>query len=141
MNENSGKFQTVPTQITEAMHRAAVLTVGKCTGNHDFPPMVYAAMLKVAPQMPDPLPAWKAIIQKLKNEDSLDAHDCPERKAGWAAALKAVEEALEKVESENTLQAVGSIVFQPRRKAPQVEWLSNTPIIEGTTLFTLVPNT
>lgn len=43
-------WQTVPTEITEEMHTAAVRTAVRCTGNDDFPPRVYRAMLAAAPK-------------------------------------------------------------------------------------------
>jgi hypothetical protein len=43
-------WKLVPVVPTEAMHVAAVRTAVHCTGNDDFPPRVYAAMLAAAPQ-------------------------------------------------------------------------------------------
>lgn len=40
----------VPINITEEMHVAAVKTIRHCTGNDDFPPRVYSAMLSAAPK-------------------------------------------------------------------------------------------
>lgn len=45
-------WKMVPVEPNEAMHRAAVRTVVHCTGNDDFPPAVYRAMLAAAPQPP-----------------------------------------------------------------------------------------
>lgn len=45
-------WKLVPVEPNEAMHRAAVRTVVHCTGNDDFPPAVYRAMLAAAPQPP-----------------------------------------------------------------------------------------
>jgi hypothetical protein len=42
-------WKWVPVVPTEEMHVAAVRTIIRCTGNDDFPPRVYAAMLAVAP--------------------------------------------------------------------------------------------
>lgn len=39
----------VPVEPTEAMHAAAVRTIVRCTGNADFPPRVWRAMLAAAP--------------------------------------------------------------------------------------------
>ena len=44
-------YKLVPIEITEAMHIAAVKTIIKCTGNDDFPPRVYKAMLNAAPSI------------------------------------------------------------------------------------------
>lgn len=43
------KFVLVPVKITEDMHAAAVRTIVRCTGNDDFPPSVWSAMLAAAP--------------------------------------------------------------------------------------------
>lgn len=43
----------VPREPTEAMHVAAVRTIVRCTGNADFPPRVYRAMLAAAPAFDD----------------------------------------------------------------------------------------
>lgn len=40
----------VPVTPTEEMHAAAVRTLARCTGNDDFPPRVWRAMLAAAPQ-------------------------------------------------------------------------------------------
>jgi hypothetical protein len=42
-------WQLVPKVPTEAMHAAAVRTIVLCSGNDDFPPRVYRAMLAAAP--------------------------------------------------------------------------------------------
>ena len=42
-------WKLVPTTLTEEMHVAAVRTILRCTGNDDFPPRVYRAMLAAAP--------------------------------------------------------------------------------------------
>jgi len=42
-------MKLVPVAITEEMHQAAVKTIVRCTGNDDFPPRVWAAMLASAP--------------------------------------------------------------------------------------------
>lgn len=39
----------VPVALTEAMHQAGVRTIVRCTGNDDWPPRVWAAMLAAAP--------------------------------------------------------------------------------------------
>lgn len=51
MNTNNG-WKLVPVVPTEEMHVAAVRTIRNCTGNDDFPPRVYAAMLAAAPAAP-----------------------------------------------------------------------------------------
>lgn len=51
------EWQTVPTEITEEMHAAAVRTAARCSGNDDFPPRVYRAMLAAAPTPPAAMPA------------------------------------------------------------------------------------
>lgn len=43
-------WKLVPVEITEPMHVAAVKTIIRCTGNDDFPPRVYRAMLAAAPE-------------------------------------------------------------------------------------------
>jgi hypothetical protein len=43
----------VPVEPTEAMHVAAVHTIVRCKGNHDFPPRVWRAMLAAAPSPQD----------------------------------------------------------------------------------------
>lgn len=45
-------WKLAPIQPTENMHVAAVRTIRNCTGNDDFPPRVYAAMLAAAPTPP-----------------------------------------------------------------------------------------
>lgn len=45
-------WKLVPIEPTEAMHQAAVRAIMHCTGNDDFPPAVYRAMLAAAPQPP-----------------------------------------------------------------------------------------
>jgi hypothetical protein len=42
-------WKLVPVELTEEMHVAAVRTIVRCTGNDDFPPRVYRAMLAAAP--------------------------------------------------------------------------------------------
>ena len=44
------EWRLVPATPTEEMHVAAVKTIVHCTGNADFPPRVWAAMLAVAPR-------------------------------------------------------------------------------------------
>lgn len=51
------EWQMVPTEITEEMHAAAVRTAARCSGNDDFPPRVYRAMLAAAPTPPAVMPA------------------------------------------------------------------------------------
>lgn len=41
-------YAVVPVEPTEAMHSAAVKTIQRCTGNADFPPAVWRAMLASA---------------------------------------------------------------------------------------------
>lgn len=41
-------YALVPLEPTEAMHAAAVRTIVRCTGNDDFPPRVWRAMLAAA---------------------------------------------------------------------------------------------
>jgi hypothetical protein len=43
-------MRLVPIEPTEAMHQAAVRTIVRCTGNADFPPRVWRAMLTAAPE-------------------------------------------------------------------------------------------
>lgn len=53
----------VPMEITEEMHAAAVRTIVRCTGNSDFPPRVWRAMLAAAPEVAAPAEQythWKA---------------------------------------------------------------------------------
>lgn len=45
-------YALVPVEITEQMHVAAVRTIIRCTGNADFPPRVWRAMLAAAPLPP-----------------------------------------------------------------------------------------
>lgn len=40
----------VPKELTEEMHEAAVRTAVRCSGNDDFPPRVWRAMIAAAPQ-------------------------------------------------------------------------------------------
>lgn len=49
------RWQLVPVELTEEMHVAAVRTIIRCTGNDDFPPRVWRAMLAAAPKAP-PMP-------------------------------------------------------------------------------------
>lgn len=44
-------FVLVPVVPTEAMHVAAVKAIQRCTGNDDFPPRVYRAMIEAAPKV------------------------------------------------------------------------------------------
>lgn len=53
-------WKLVPKEPTEAMHVAAVHTIVRCTGNDDFPPRVYRAMLAAAPE-PPPQMTWQPI--------------------------------------------------------------------------------
>lgn len=48
---DQGGWQFVPKEPTEAMHQAAVRTIVRCSGNADFPPRVYRAMLAAAPTL------------------------------------------------------------------------------------------
>lgn len=43
-------WRLVPEALTEEMHAAAVRTIVRCTGNADWPPRVYRAMLAAAPR-------------------------------------------------------------------------------------------
>ena len=43
-------WRLVPAEITEAMHAAAVKTIVRCSGNTDFPPRVWGAMIAAAPE-------------------------------------------------------------------------------------------
>lgn len=43
-------YVLVPVEPTEEMHVAAVKTIRRCTGNDDFPPRVWRAMLAARPQ-------------------------------------------------------------------------------------------
>lgn len=43
-------YALVPIEPTEEMHAAAVRTVVRCTGNDDFPPRVWRAMIAAAPR-------------------------------------------------------------------------------------------
>jgi hypothetical protein len=45
-------WKLVPIELTEAMHIAAVRTIKTCTGNDDFPPRVYKAMITASPTAP-----------------------------------------------------------------------------------------
>lgn len=47
-------YALVPVEPTEEMHVAAVRTIIRCTGNADFPPRVWRAMIAAAPIPPDP---------------------------------------------------------------------------------------
>lgn len=47
-------WQLVPVDLTEEMHESAVRTAIRCTGNADFPPRVWRAMLAAAPTPQDP---------------------------------------------------------------------------------------
>lgn len=42
-------WKLVPMEPTEEMHAAAVRTIVRCSGNHDFPPRVWRAMLAASP--------------------------------------------------------------------------------------------
>lgn len=51
-------YALVPLELTEEMHAAAVRTITRCTGNADFPPRVWRAMLAaVTPHDTSPAPA------------------------------------------------------------------------------------
>ena len=69
-------WKLVPVEPTDDMHRAAVRTVVHCTGNDDFPPAVYRAMLAAAPQPPAP---W---CKATKRGDHVVCDDC---KSAWDA--------------------------------------------------------
>lgn len=47
-------YKLVPIKLTEEMHVAAVRAIVKSTGNDDFPPAVWSAMLAVAPSPQSP---------------------------------------------------------------------------------------
>jgi hypothetical protein len=53
-------YNLVPTKLTEEMHVAAVRAIIKSTGNDDFPPAVWAAMIAAAPVPPVPAPVEQA---------------------------------------------------------------------------------
>jgi len=62
-------WKLVPVEPNEAMHRAAVRTVVHCTGNDDFPPAVYRAMLDAAPQ--PPTTEDSSVVQPQANQPAL----------------------------------------------------------------------
>jgi hypothetical protein len=83
----------VPVELTEAMHVAAVRTAVRCTGNDDFPPRVWRAMLDAAltnREARSPEPDMRAICEAL-GFDPTNHHNaakCPycrpsEARSGW----------------------------------------------------------
>lgn len=69
MNVPEG-FKLVPVELTEDMHAAAVRTISRCSGNADFPPRVYTAMLAAAPTPPALTEAQK--MMKDAGDDDTD---------------------------------------------------------------------
>jgi hypothetical protein len=57
----------VPIEPTEEMHIAAVKEIQKCTGNDDFPPRVYKAMLSAAPDT-DHIIVSRAEYEQMKEQ-------------------------------------------------------------------------
>jgi hypothetical protein len=54
----------VPVDLTEEMHANAVRAIVRCTGNDDFPPRLWVAMLAAAPTPPEwrkPLTDWELV--------------------------------------------------------------------------------
>jgi hypothetical protein len=58
-------YAIVPKEPTEEMHVAAVQTITRCTGNDDFPPRVWRAMIATAPSAPSVSDAIAARLQKI----------------------------------------------------------------------------
>jgi hypothetical protein len=63
--QEPARWKLVPVEITEDMHVAAVRTIVRCSGNDDFPPRVWRAMLAAAPQPPAASPPERMITGAL----------------------------------------------------------------------------
>lgn len=76
--DTPAQWRMVPVEPTEAMHVAAVRTIVNCTGNDDFPPRVWAAMLAASPQ---PTAAPVAWVYWHPSETTYDGPDTNHKKA------------------------------------------------------------
>lgn len=79
-------WKLVPIELTDEMHAAAVRTILRCTGNDDFPPRVYGAMLAAAPAA-SPVELTDAVVLAdpvLRYHFGLNSGAGPVSPKGWS---------------------------------------------------------